>query len=121
MDKASVPAAGRIAVLNAEAVASLLDYDSKFTDMSMVGTTAGIKEAAIGRILGFDTFQSENLPTTDKPMLQAMTRGSYAFVSQVNKSEAMRAQDSFADRVRGLHVYGGKAVRAVALQAIVGA
>jgi hypothetical protein len=29
----------------------------------------------------------------------------------VEKTEAMRAQDKFSDRLRGLHVYGGKVLR----------
>ncbi|SDT94681.1 hypothetical protein [Gordonia westfalica] len=34
-----------------------------------------------------------------------------AYVSQLDKVEALRADNSFADRLRGLHVYGGKVVR----------
>ena len=41
---------------------------------------------------------------------------SLAFISQVNKTESMRAENKFADRVRGLHVYGGKITRPTAVQ-----
>ena len=34
-----------------------------------------------------------------------------AYVSQIDKVEALRAEQRFADRVRMLHVYGGKVVR----------
>jgi hypothetical protein len=34
-----------------------------------------------------------------------------AYVSQIQETEALRAQNKFADRLRGLHVYGAKIVR----------
>lgn len=34
-----------------------------------------------------------------------------AFVSQIDQVEAMRSQNKFADRLRALHVYGGKVIR----------
>ena len=49
-------------------------------------------------------------------MAVAFHQPALAYVSQVNEQEALRDQDSFADRVRGLHVYGGKIVRPTAVQ-----
>jgi hypothetical protein len=37
-------------------------------------------------------------------------------VSQLDSIERMRDNDSIADRVRGLHVYGGKVVRATGIR-----
>lgn len=41
----------------------------------------------------------------------AGVNGAYTFVDALTKNETLRLQDDFADAVRGLHVYGGKAVR----------
>ncbi len=32
-------------------------------------------------------------------------------MNQIEKTEAMRANDRIADRLRGLHVYGAKVIR----------
>lgn len=115
LNKAAVPKAQRVYVANAEFEALLLEHDSKMTAANESGTTEGLRNAAIGRILGFDGYGSENLPTTDKPQVVAMHRSSLAYVSQIQKTEAMRAENKFADRLRGLHVYGGKVVRPTAI------
>lgn len=115
LNKASVPFAQRVFVANAEFTALLEEHDSKMTSADQSGTTAGLREASMGRILGFDGFGSENLPETDAPQVVAFHRSAIAFVSQVQKTEAMRAENKFADRLRGLHVYGAKVVRPTAV------
>lgn len=111
LNKAHVPAENRVFVANAEFEALLLEHDSKMTNADQSGTTAGLREASIGRILRFDGYGSENLPETNKPQIVAFHRSAIAFVSQIQKTEAMRADNKFADRLRGLHVYGSKVVR----------
>lgn len=111
MDKLNVPLANRVAVVNAEFASLLLGYDSKITKANESASTSGLRAGSIGPILGFDIYQSENLPVTDKQQVVGFYRPSLAFVSQIEETEAMRAQDKFADRLRGLHVYGGKVIR----------
>lgn len=111
MDKLHVPLANRVAVVNAEFASLLLGYDSKITKANESASTAGLRAGSIGPILGFDIYQSENLPVTDKQQVVGFYRPSLAFVSQIEETEALRAQDKFADRLRGLHVYGGKVIR----------
>lgn len=111
LNKAHVPAGNRVLVCNAEFEAMLLSASAKLTSANTSGSPAGLREATIGRLLGFDIVMSENLPDTVKPMAVAFYRPSVAFVSQITDTEAMRAQDRFADRLRGLHVYGGLVVR----------
>lgn len=72
------------------------------------GSPAALREGTLGRLLGFDIVLSENLPNVAKPQVVAWHKPSVAFVSQVSNTEGLRAQDKFADRIRGLHVYGGK-------------
>lgn len=115
MNKAKVPSSQRVFVANAEFTALLEENDSKLTAANTSGDTRGLQEAALPRILGFDPFGSENLPTTDKPSIVAWHRSALAYASQVEKTEALRAENKFADRLRGLHVYGGKVVRPTAV------
>jgi hypothetical protein len=112
LNKAKVPAGNRVLVINAEFEALLLDNASKLTNVDQSGSPAGLREASLGRLLGFDIYTSENLPTVAKSQALAFYKPSVAYVSQVEKTEGMRAQDKFADRLRGLHVYGAKVLRA---------
>lgn len=106
-----VPAGNRVLVVNAEFEALLLGADSKLTSVDTSGVPAGLREATVGRLLGFQVVMSENLPTTANAQALAFHREAVAYVSQIEKTEAMRANDKFADRLRGLHVYGGKVIR----------
>ncbi|MCQ9367957.1 hypothetical protein NQ036_06825 [Brevibacterium sp. 91QC2O2] len=115
LNKADVPAENRVFVANAEFEALLLSADSKLTSADTSGTTSGLRSAAIGNILGFTGFTSNNLTEVDKPQVIAFHRSAIAYVSQIEKTEAMRAENKFADRLRGLHVYGGKLVRPEAI------
>lgn len=111
LNKNAVPAAGRVFVANAEFTALLEGNDSKLMNADQSGSTAGLREASLGRILRMEGYNSEHLPTTDVPQVVAFHRSAIAYVSQVQKTEAMRAGNKFADRLRGLHVYGAKVVR----------
>lgn len=113
--KNKVPAAQRVFVANAEFAALLEEYDSKIMRVDTSGTTEGLRQGTIGGILGFTGYNSENLPETDKPQIVAFHRSAIAFASQLDKTEAMRGQNKFADRLRGLHVYGSKIVRPSAI------
>lgn len=111
LNKLHVPLMNRVAIVNSEFEALLLEAQSKITNVDTSGSPAGLREATLGRILGFTVVTSENLPTVAKPQVLAFYRPAIAFVSQITETEAMRAQDKFADRLRGLHVYGGKVIR----------
>jgi hypothetical protein len=115
LNKNKVPQGQRVAIVNAEFEAILLDAASKLTAVDTSGSPAGLREASLGRILGFDIYVSENLPTVAQQQVLAFYRPALAYVSQIEKTEAMRANDKFADRLRGLHVYGGKVVRPTAV------
>lgn len=108
LNKDKVPLAGRVVVINAEFEAILLSAASKLTAVDTSGSPAALRDGTLGRILGFDVVTSENLPNVAKPQAVAWHRPAVAFVSQVTETEGLRAQDRFADRIRGLHVYGGK-------------
>lgn len=112
LTKKLIPNAQRALIVNAEFESMLLGADSKLTAVDTSGSPDGLRNAALGRLLGFEVYVSENLPTTSKAQAVAIYRPTVAYVSQIEKTEAMRAQDKFADRLRGLHVYGAKVLRA---------
>ena len=110
-----VPAMDRVLLINAAFEEFLLSDGSKLTSFDKSNMTDGLREATIGRLLGFDVVTSPWLDNT-KPMAVAFHKPSVAYVSQVEKTESMRAEQTFADRVRGLHVYGGEVLRPKAIQ-----
>lgn len=111
MNKAKVPADNRILVVNAEFERLLLGTDSKLTSYDTAGDANGLRNATLGRLLSFRTLVTNYLPASDEPQCVAFNTRCVAFVSQIDSTEGLRATDKFADRVRGLHVYGGKVVR----------
>lgn len=111
LNKANVPSSMRIAVVNAEFEGLLLGADSKLTAYDASGDTAGLRNATIGTLLGFRVLTSNNLPESDSPQAVFFHPQAAAYVSQIEEVEALRADNKFADRIRGLHVYGGKVVR----------
>ncbi|GAB6937082.1 hypothetical protein ACQP60_18920 [Isoptericola variabilis] len=111
MNQAKVPKTQRVLLCNSEFDALLVDAGSKITSVDTSGSPAGLRDAVVGRILGFETYTSENLPVIDEPFALAFYRPALAYVNQIEKTEAMRANDRIADRLRGLHVYGAKVIR----------
>lgn len=111
LNKNSAPSANRVIVMNAEFEALLLGADSKLTTYNLSGDTNGLRQATVGGLLNFRMVVSNNLPAINHPQFVAFHPRSAAYVSQIDQVEGMRAQDKFADRIRALHVYGGKVVR----------
>lgn len=112
LNKALVPKAQRALFVNAEFEHLLLGADSKLTKVDVSGSPEGLRNATLGNLLGFTVYSTENLPNTTNPFAMAAYLPSVAYVSQIAETEAMRAENTFADRLRGLHVYGGKVLRA---------
>lgn len=110
-----VPQSQRALLINAAFEEYLLADGSKLTAFDKSNTTEGLREATIGRLLNFDVITSPWIDNA-KPTAIGLWRPALAYVSQVNEVEYLRSQDSFADRVRGLHVYGGKVLRPTAVQ-----
>lgn len=111
LNKNNAPSAGRVLAVNAEFEALLLGADSKLTSFDTSGDNQGLRNATVGSLLGFRIVTTNNLPASDDPQFVAWAPRAAAYVSQIDEIEGMRAQNKFADRVRGLHVYGGKVVK----------
>lgn len=121
LDKQNVSTEGRWIVVSPDFYALLLQ-DSRFIE----GTEAGhntLLNGVVGSVSGFTVVESNNVPTVSgKPSKQSIIAGTNAattFAQQVNKVEAMRMQDDFADMVRGLDLYGGLVVRPECLTKVV--
>nr|DAK36376.1 MAG TPA: Major capsid protein [Caudoviricetes sp.] len=115
LSAAKVPAMDRTLLINAAFEEFLLSDGSKLTSFDKSNMTEALREATIGRLLGFDVVTSPWLDNT-KPMAVGFYKPAIAYVSQVEKTESLRAENTFADRIRGLHVYGGAVLRPTAVQ-----
>ena len=115
LNKNHVPKMSRYLLCNAEFEAVLLSASSKLTNVNTSGDSTALRNGTLGGLLGFQVVSTENLPTTDKAQALAVYAPAVAYCSQIEKTEPMRDIDSFSDRLRGLHVYGGKVIRPVGL------
>ena len=112
LNKSNAPGDGRVIVLTPDFEGLLLGADSKLSNFDTSGDNNGLRRATIGMLLGFRVLWSNNLPgADDEAGFVAFHPSAAAFVSQLEKFEALRDNDSIADRIRGLHVYGAKVVR----------
>lgn len=111
LNKNDVPPENRVAAVNAEFEGLLLGADSKLTTFYQVNDNAGLRNATMGQLLGMRIVTTNHLPAMDEPQFVAWNMKAAAFVSQIDTVEALRATDKFADRIRALHVYGGKVIR----------
>ena len=78
-----------------------------------------IKKGKVGVYDGFDVIMSNNM-AKDGSHAYCAVRGkkAIAFAGQINKVEAMRSEDYFADLVRGLDTFGAKTIDSARLQVV---
>lgn len=112
LDEANVPTPGRYVVVPPWLHGRLL-LDSRFIKVNESGTSEGLRNGHVGTAAGFDILISNNTPvvTTNTNAVMAGTPDAISFADQIVQMEALRLQNTFADGVRALHVYGGKLVR----------
>tara|TARA_R110001632_G_scaffold67635_3_gene158849 strand:- start:495 stop:1544 length:1050 start_codon:yes stop_codon:yes gene_type:complete len=128
MDTANVDSRGRWVVLDPVFVEMLKDEDSRMLNGDFGG--AGLQNGLVmNNIHGFRVYVSNNLPakgtgagtsgTTAQNdnygVIVAGQEDAVASAEQINKVENYRDPDSFADIVRGMHLYGRKVLRPEAL------
>lgn len=122
LDEQNVPGENRWFVGDPVFYEKLNDEDSKllnndFTDKGII-RNGMISE---GQVRGFKLYKSNNLlsagsgpagtTASDYGWLLAGHMSAVATAEQINKIESFRDPDSFADVVRGLHMYGRKTLR----------
>lgn len=114
LDEAFVPKQGRYLVIPPWAEA-LLEQTQAFVSVATPAQQEVFSNGLIGRVSGFDVYVSNNSVQFDQSndgwIVQAGHPMALTFAEQIVQTEALRLQTTFADAVRGLHVYGGRLVR----------
>jgi hypothetical protein len=118
LNEANVPMEGRWLVAEPAFYEQLAQSSSKVMDMSVIGS--GESQLRNGMwasrpIHGFKMYVSNNLPNPSGSnathYILAGHISSTATASQIAKTETIRDPETFADKIRGLHVYGRKTFR----------
>jgi hypothetical protein len=114
--KALVPTDNRILAVSPEFAALLLGSGSKLTSFDPAGDSA-LRNGVIGRFLGFTVVEHPQLThTSNRPAAIGFHANSVAYVGQIEKTEAGRMENKFADYIRGLNVFGTKVLRPTSVQ-----
>lgn len=116
LNRNNCPTQGRWCVVSPEVYAAMLD-DVRFTSAQASGSTAPLREGYLGRIAGFDVYESNTIPTPTASTWEVIAGHPIAvtFADQITETEAIRLPNQFGDGVRGLHLYGAKVVYPAAL------
>jgi len=114
--KANVPTTGRILAVSPEFGSLLLGSGSKLVSFDPAGD-GELRNGVIGKLLGFTVVEHPQLThTSNRPAAIGFHANSVAYVGQIEKTEAGRMENKFADYVRGLNVFGTKVLRPTAVQ-----
>lgn len=126
MDQQNVDKDGRWVVVDPVFEEILRDENSKFMDRDFQdGEKLSNGRVSSDMVRGFRLYSSNNLPYLGTGPGTADSNGSsanfgvivaghdsaVATAETINKTESFRSQDTFADVVRGLHMYGRKILR----------
>ncbi len=124
LDAQNVPTQGRWIVVDPVMMEVLRDEDSRLLNADFGGS--GLQNGMVlNNFHGFRVHVSNNLPSvgtgasttgtanqnTNYGVIVAGHDSSVATAEQINKTETYRDPDSFADIVRGMHLYGRKILR----------
>jgi hypothetical protein len=129
LDQQNVDKAGRWCVIDPVMMEILMDEDSRMLNADYGDSGALRNGLALGNWNGFRVYVSNNLPSvgtgpsttgtanqnTNYGAIVAGHDSAVATAEQINKTESYRDPDSFADIVRGMHLYGRKILRPEAL------
>jgi len=125
LDQQQVDTQGRWLVVDPVFMEILRDEDSRLMN-SDYGESGGLRNGLVlNNFHGFRVYTSSNLPkvgtgagttgtanqNTNYGVLVAGHDSAVATAEQINKTETYRDPDSFADIVRGMHLYGRKILR----------
>lgn len=111
LDKANVATQGRRVAISPDAHGLLL-RDPRFVANAASNVSSALYSGSVGQAAGFDILLSNQTPTTgsDSVVIAGNDRA-ITFAEQISKVEALRPQNTFADAVKGLFLYGAKVVR----------
>ncbi len=129
LDQNNVDKEGRWIVIDPVMLEVLMDEDSRFLNADFGEGSALRNGLVMNKWNGFRVYVSNNLPSvgtgpattgtanqnTNYGAIVAGHDSAVATAEQINKTETYRDVDSFADIVRGMHLYGRKILRPEAL------
>ena len=129
LDQQNVDKGGRWLVIDPMMMEVLSDEDSRFLNADFGDSGALRNGLVIKNWNGFRVYVSNNLPSvgagaatvgtsaqsTNFGVIVAGHDSAIATAEQINKTEQYRDPDSFADIVRGMHLYGRKILRPEAI------
>jgi len=129
LDQQNVDKAGRWVVIDPVMMEILMDEDSRLLNSDFGDAGALRNGLVLNNWNGFRVYVSNNLPvvgtgadttgttaqSTNYGVVVAGHDSAVATAEQINKTESYRDPDSFADIVRGMHLYGRKILRPEAL------
>ena len=129
LDQQQVDSQNRWLVVDPVFMEILADEDSRFMNADF-GESGGLRNGlSVNNFHGFRVYSSSNLPAlgtgagtagtanqlTNCGIIVAGHDSAVATAEQINKTETYRDPDSFADIVRGMHLYGRKILRPEAI------
>jgi|TARA_Y100000310_G_scaffold343709_1_gene452648 hypothetical protein len=120
LDDNDVPEENRFLVAAPIFWEQVSDVNSKLLPVEVTGDNQSpLRNGRVfdGLIRGFRCYKTNNAPKSGTTWYGVVSghMSSTATASQIAKTEAFRDPDSFADIVRGLHLYGRKVIRPEAL------
>jgi len=129
LDQQQVDSQGRWLVVDPVFMEILADEDSRFLNADYGEAGALRNGLVLNNIHGFRLYTSSNLPSvgtgsgttgsanqnTNYGVIVAGHDSAVATAEQISKTETYRDPDSFADIVRGMHLYGRKILRPEAI------
>ena len=130
LDQQNVDKTGRWLVIDPVMMEVLMDEDSRFLNADQGESGALRNGLVLTNWNGFRVYVSNNLPqvgsgssfvgnssaqSSNYGVIVAGHDSAVATAEQINKTETYRDPDSFADIVRGMHLYGRKILRPEAL------
>ena len=129
LDQQQVDSQGRWLVVDPVFMEILADEDSRLMNADYGESGALRNGLTLNNFHGFRVYTSSNLPAvgtgsgtsgtanqlTNFGVIVAGHDSSVATAEQINKTETYRDPDSFADIVRGMHLYGRKILRPEAI------
>ncbi len=113
LDEANVPQADRWGVITPWYMQKLV-LAKIFEQQGSFAADQVENDGYVGEALGISLYMSNNLRedygNDDDSLMPFGTRRAISFAEQILNMEAYRPEDSFADAMKGLYVYGGKVV-----------
>jgi len=99
----------------------MLLKDDRFVAAGTLRSDRSLSNGQVGEAAGFTILKSNNVPNTAGAQYKIIAGHSVAtsYVEQILDLQAYKPESRFGDAVKGLHVYGAKAVRPAALAMLI--